>query len=105
MAAKLASPRQRRGCSSAAVLQGARGVEGGLQPAVQSSVPYHLALQAAADALGVRVHLITSYERNGYLQIEPLRRQSREAEIPPVAATLWLSFWAEVHYNSVRERS
>ena len=56
----------------------------------------HVTLQAAADALDARVHVLTSYDDAGYLQIVPHAN-------PRAPRTLWLSFWAEVHYNSVRE--
>ena len=48
------------------------------------------------DALDARVHVLTSYDDAGYLQIVPHAN-------PRAPRTLWLSFWAEVHYNSVRE--
>ena len=56
----------------------------------------HVTLQAAADALDARVHVLTSYDDDGFLQIVPQAN-------PRAPRTLWLSFWAEVHYNSVRE--
>lgn len=49
--------------------------------------------QAAADAYGVRVCVITTYEHSGYLEIAPLARRSERC--------LWLSLHAEVHYNAV----
>ena len=50
-------------------------------------------MQAAADAYGVRVCIITTYEHGGYLEITPLAKRSERS--------LWLSLHAEVHYNSI----
>ncbi|CAI5469510.1 unnamed protein product [Closterium sp. Yama58-4] len=49
---------------------------------------------AAADKYGVKINLITSYPGDQFLiEIFPCQgKPTRE---------LWLSFWAEVHYNSV----
>ncbi|KAJ8543423.1 hypothetical protein K7X08_005946 [Anisodus acutangulus] len=53
----------------------------------------HVTLQAAADRFGVKICLVTSFRDNGYIDILPKDIQpSRE---------LWLSFWSEVHYNSL----
>ena len=41
----------------------------------------------------MRVCVITTYERSGYLEIAPLAKRSERC--------LWLSLHAEVHYNSV----
>ncbi|KAK4372976.1 hypothetical protein RND71_008360 [Anisodus tanguticus] len=55
----------------------------------------HITLQAAADRYGVKICLVTSFRENGYIEIRPKDIQpSRE---------LWLSFWSEVHYNSLYE--
>ncbi|XP_070030930.1 OVARIAN TUMOR DOMAIN-containing deubiquitinating enzyme 11-like isoform X1 [Nicotiana tabacum] len=55
----------------------------------------HITLQAAADRYGVKICLVTSFRENGYIEILPKGIQpSRE---------LWLSFWSEVHYNSLYE--
>ncbi|KAL3332544.1 hypothetical protein AABB24_032893 [Solanum stoloniferum] len=55
----------------------------------------HVTLQAAADRFGVKICLVTSFRDNGYIDILPKDIQpSRE---------LWLSFWSEVHYNSLYE--
>ncbi|XP_060213654.1 OVARIAN TUMOR DOMAIN-containing deubiquitinating enzyme 11-like isoform X3 [Lycium barbarum] len=44
---------------------------------------------------GVKICLVTSFRENGYIEILPKDIQpSRE---------LWLSFWSEVHYNSLYE--
>ena len=50
-------------------------------------------VQAAADAYGVRVCIITTYEHGGYLEVTPLAKHSERC--------LWLSLHAEVHYNSI----
>lgn len=53
----------------------------------------HVTLQAAADAYGVRMCVISSYKDNFLVEIQPkVQRSSR---------VCWISFWAEVHYNSV----
>ncbi|KAM3395083.1 OVARIAN TUMOR DOMAIN-containing deubiquitinating enzyme 11 isoform X1 [Capsicum galapagoense] len=55
----------------------------------------HVTLQAAADRFGVKICLVTSFRDSGYIDILPKDIQpSRE---------LWLSFWSEVHYNSLYE--
>ncbi|CAN4084602.1 unnamed protein product [Withania somnifera] len=44
---------------------------------------------------GIKICLVTSFRDNGYIEILPKSMQpSRE---------LWLSFWSEVHYNSLYE--
>jgi len=53
----------------------------------------HLTLQAAADAYGVRLCVITSYAESFLIEITPKKLKSHRV--------LWLSFWAEVHYNSI----
>ena len=54
----------------------------------------NVTLQAAADAYGVYVCLVTSYESRGILRVEP--------KAPPAhARTIWVAFWAEVHYSSI----
>ncbi|KAG2433740.1 hypothetical protein HXX76_008103 [Chlamydomonas incerta] len=53
----------------------------------------HLTLQAAADTFGVRIVVVTSYEHSPVITIEPEQKKS--------GRTLFLSFWAEVHYNSL----
>lgn len=57
----------------------------------------HVTLQAAADAYGTRICLVTSYEDRGILRVEP-------TEAPPDGEepkTAWLAFWAEIHYSSI----
>ena len=53
----------------------------------------HITLQAAADAYGVGMCVISSYKDNFVIEIVPRVRRSERI--------LWISFWAEVHYNSV----
>ncbi|KAL6781409.1 hypothetical protein ACKKBG_A11040 [Auxenochlorella protothecoides x Auxenochlorella symbiontica] len=54
----------------------------------------HVTLQAAADCLGLRIALVTSFPDTAFLEIAP-RGGLRSSRV------LWLSFWAEVHYNSI----
>ena len=57
----------------------------------------HVTLQAAADAYGVRVFLVTSFLDRAVIEISPA------VESPEFRArALHLSFFAEVHYNSIR---
>eukprot|EP00192_Tetraselmis_astigmatica_P016686 CAMPEP_0117658172 /NCGR_PEP_ID=MMETSP0804-20121206/5723_1 /TAXON_ID=1074897 /ORGANISM="Tetraselmis astigmatica, Strain CCMP880" /LENGTH=90 /DNA_ID=CAMNT_0005464677 /DNA_START=296 /DNA_END=568 /DNA_ORIENTATION=+ len=51
-------------------------------------------MQAAANAFGLRILLITSYEESFVISIDP-------AVMPSGSRILYLSFWAEVHYNSI----
>mmetsp|Transcript_31191 Transcript_31191/g.74135 ORF Transcript_31191/g.74135 Transcript_31191/m.74135 type:complete len:298 (-) Transcript_31191:328-1221(-) len=53
----------------------------------------HVTLQAAANTFGLQILLITSYEESFVLSIEPKNKKGDRV--------LYLSFWAEVHYNSV----
>ena len=53
-----------------------------------------LLLKAAADAFEVNINLITTYESDPVIMVK-----SRTAR--PGSQVLWLSFWAEIHYNSV----
>lgn len=53
----------------------------------------HVTLQAAADRFEAKICLVTSFRDNGYIEIIPKdKTPSKE---------LWLSFWSEVHYNSL----
>ena len=77
----------------------------------------HVTLQAAADLYGAQITVVTSYLDNGVLEITPIRTSSSNKKggdsSPPDdeknsswsekfgERNLWLSFWAEVHYNSV----
>ncbi len=51
-------------------------------------------MQAFADAMGIRVNIISSYEESCVIEITP---STGVRERRP----LWISFWAEVHYNSL----
>lgn len=53
----------------------------------------HVTLQAAADTFGARIWVLTSYEASDFLEIEPRQRDSTRV--------LLLSFFAEIHYNSL----
>ena len=53
----------------------------------------HLTLQAAADVYGRRICILSTYEKNFLIEITP--KTMRHPRV------LWLSFWAEVHYNSI----
>lgn len=53
----------------------------------------HVTLQAAADRFDAKICLVTSFRDTCYIEILPTnKRPTRE---------LWLSFWSEVHYNSL----
>ncbi|KIZ04258.1 hypothetical protein MNEG_3697 [Monoraphidium neglectum] len=56
----------------------------------------HVTLQAAADAWGIKIFVITSFLENCVIAIDPVQENPAF-----VARALHLSFWAEVHYNSV----
>lgn len=53
----------------------------------------HVTLQAAADSYGVKMFVITSFKDTCYIEILPQSQKSNRIII--------LSFWAEVHYNSI----
>ncbi|PIA37796.1 hypothetical protein AQUCO_03000375v1 [Aquilegia coerulea] len=53
----------------------------------------HLTLQAAADKYAAKICLLTSFRETCFIEIVP-RDNSYSRE-------LWLSFWSEVHYNSL----
>ncbi|KAL3523487.1 hypothetical protein ACH5RR_016321 [Cinchona calisaya] len=53
----------------------------------------HVTLQAAADSYGVRIFVITSFKDTCYIEILP--------QIQKANRLITLSFWAEVHYNSI----
>ncbi|GAB2292723.1 OVARIAN TUMOR DOMAIN-containing deubiquitinating enzyme 11 [Dionaea muscipula] len=53
----------------------------------------HVTLQAASDRFKAKICLVTSFRETCYIEILPSdKKYSRE---------LWLSFWSEVHYNSL----
>lgn len=53
----------------------------------------HVTLQAAADSYGVKIFILTSFRDTCYIEILPVVEKSRRV--------ICLSFWAEVHYNSI----
>ncbi|KAF5742551.1 hypothetical protein HS088_TW09G00601 [Tripterygium wilfordii] len=53
----------------------------------------HVTLQAAADWFGVKIFVITSFKNTCYIEILPSMLKSKRV--------IFLSFWAEVHYNSI----
>ena len=50
----------------------------------------HVTLQAAADAYGIRVNVMTSYAQSNFIEIVPNGGESSSHR------ALYLSFWAEV---------
>ncbi len=56
----------------------------------------HITLQAAADAYGVRILVLTSWRDSEVVEVVP-RQQSSEKIV-------YLSFWGGSHYNSVYQR-
>ncbi|KAL8557408.1 hypothetical protein ACS0TY_004729 [Phlomoides rotata] len=55
----------------------------------------HVTLQAAADKFAAKICLLTSFRETCFIEIVP-QHQAPTRE-------LWLSFWSEVHYNSLYE--
>ncbi|KAI4348413.1 hypothetical protein L6164_009139 [Bauhinia variegata] len=55
----------------------------------------HITLQAAADKFAAKICLLTSFRETCFIEIMP-QHQAPKCE-------LWLSFWSEVHYNSLYE--
>ncbi|GAA0138751.1 cysteine protease [Lithospermum erythrorhizon] len=53
----------------------------------------HVTLQAAADKFAAKICLLTSFRDTSFIVITP-QSQAPQRE-------LWLSFWSEVHYNSL----
>ncbi|KAL3653009.1 hypothetical protein CASFOL_002690 [Castilleja foliolosa] len=53
----------------------------------------HVTLQAAADSYGMKIFVITSFKDTCYIEILPNVQKSERV--------IFLSFWAEVHYNSI----
>ncbi|KAJ4778684.1 Cysteine proteinases superfamily protein [Rhynchospora pubera] len=53
----------------------------------------HVTLQAAADSYGVKIFVLTSFKDTCYIEILPAVQKSTRI--------IFLSFWAEVHYNSI----
>eukprot|EP00210_Caulerpa_lentillifera_P000793 g768.t1 len=48
----------------------------------------HVTLQAAADVLGVRIYVLTSFRNESFIEVQPREQKSERC--------LYLSFWAEV---------
>ncbi|XP_061372384.1 OVARIAN TUMOR DOMAIN-containing deubiquitinating enzyme 12-like [Gastrolobium bilobum] len=55
----------------------------------------HVTLQAAADKFAAKICLLTSFRDTCFIEIMPLYEAPKRE--------LWLSFWSEVHYNSLYE--
>ncbi|CAI9268064.1 unnamed protein product [Lactuca saligna] len=53
----------------------------------------HVTLQAAADSYGVKIFVLTSFKDTCSIEILPKVQNSKRV--------IFLSFWAEVHYNSI----
>ncbi|KAJ8899874.1 hypothetical protein K2173_019577 [Erythroxylum novogranatense] len=53
----------------------------------------HVTLQAAADLYGAKILVMTSFKDTCYIEILPENQKTKEV--------IFLSFWAEVHYNSI----
>ena len=53
----------------------------------------HVTLQAAADGLGLRIVVVSSFESEPLIEIEPAEKRS--------ARCLFVAFWHEIHYGSV----
>lgn len=53
----------------------------------------HVTLQAAADCFGMKICLVTSFKDTRYIEISP--------KTPITKNDIFLSFWSEVHYNSL----
>ncbi|GMH13305.1 hypothetical protein Nepgr_015146 [Nepenthes gracilis] len=53
----------------------------------------HVTLQAAADRYGIKIFVLTSFRDTCYIEILPRTQKSNRV--------IFLSFWAEVHYNSI----
>ncbi|KAL1819548.1 hypothetical protein ACET3Z_014417 [Daucus carota] len=56
----------------------------------------HVTLQAAADSYGVKIFVLTSFKDTCSIEILPKVQKSERV--------IFLSFWAEVHYNSIYPR-
>eukprot|EP00798_Chlamydomonas_sp_ICE-L_P001984 gene1984-33404_t len=62
----------------------------------------HVTLQAAADAYLTAIMVLTSYKDNCVIKIDPYRTDTdEESETSKSGPILYISFWAEVHYNSL----
>lgn len=62
----------------------------------------HVTLQAVADRIGVDINLVTSFEdRDGGTGMIRVRSRPMPDTPPSDGQPLWLSFWAEIHYQSI----
>eukprot|EP00241_Pyramimonas_parkeae_P004953 CAMPEP_0114246076 /NCGR_PEP_ID=MMETSP0058-20121206/12254_1 /TAXON_ID=36894 /ORGANISM="Pyramimonas parkeae, CCMP726" /LENGTH=368 /DNA_ID=CAMNT_0001359207 /DNA_START=93 /DNA_END=1199 /DNA_ORIENTATION=+ len=59
----------------------------------------HVTLQAMADTYRVRIQIATPVDDQGMMEIAPYKRETRRLPV------LWLSFWPEIHYNSLQPAS
>ncbi|CAN0926928.1 OVARIAN TUMOR DOMAIN-containing deubiquitinating enzyme 10 [Linum grandiflorum] len=57
----------------------------------------HVTLQAAADSYAVKILVITSFKDTSTIEILPRKKKPQRV--------IFLSFWAEVHYNAICSRS
>lgn len=55
----------------------------------------HVTLQAVSDLFGVKVYVLTSFPGSEFIEISPSDGKVRSQRI------LYVSFWAEIHYNSL----
>ncbi|KAL9241836.1 hypothetical protein vseg_015900 [Gypsophila vaccaria] len=53
----------------------------------------HVTLQAAADRFAAKICLLTSFRDTCFIEIVPQNNAPQRE--------LWLSFWSEIHYNSL----
>ncbi|KAG8460407.1 hypothetical protein KFE25_011898 [Diacronema lutheri] len=61
----------------------------------------HVTLQALADHLGIEINLVTSFASSaGLIRVTPCSPAPGPAR-PLGGAPIWLSFWAEIHYQSI----
>eukprot|EP00798_Chlamydomonas_sp_ICE-L_P022920 gene22920-30099_t len=58
----------------------------------------HVTLQAAADAYNRQIMVVTSYKESCCIKIEPSEANTHKVDSSMI---LYISFWAEVHYNSL----
>ena len=70
-----------------------------LQGGARRGADRRVCVQAAADAYGVRLCVLTNYKDSFVIEIEGKKQGSTGGG--GAMRVLWLSFWAEVHYNSL----
>ncbi|KAI5406756.1 OVARIAN TUMOR DOMAIN-containing deubiquitinating enzyme 11 [Lathyrus oleraceus] len=64
----------------------------------------HVTLQAAADRFDAKICLVTSFRDTCYIEILPTNKRPTRGQCSYdsfLNLELWLSFWSEVHYNSL----